>query len=201
MDYRDAGQSRRPWGNEILDGFPGPVAIAAQPIQGLAPVLGWEEVDDQPWAIQVGYAIPRGRQVLTVRTVRSTEGLSPRHPLESLASVIVNFVNADLGGRAPRRTTVVDPVEATRQDYARMSASRLLRAEVEGTATSPVTVRLDGVAIEGSRVDLERCSAVEVPWDGQIVFCAGLADVLDTLALKSATPDDFVRRTPRSGRE
>lgn len=186
-------------GNELLDSFPGPVAIAAHPIQGLAPALGWEEVNDEPWAIQVGYAIPQGPQVLTVRTVRSTEGLNPRHPLESLASVIVNFVDAELNRQLPPMSTAVDQAEATQQIKARVTASRLLHAKVEATATSPVTVRLDSVAIEGSRVDLETCSAVELSWGKQVVFCTGSADVLDTLALKSATPDDFLRRAPRSG--
>jgi hypothetical protein len=192
MDYRATGNPRVPWGKEILDGFPGPVAIPAEPIRGLTPSLGWEQVNDEPWAINIDYAIPEGQHLLTVRTVRSPEGLNPRHPIESLASAVVNFVNMDQGARPLGTPIPVDLTEAEQRVRDHVSASRLTRADVEGTPTFPTVIAIDVVAIEGSRVDLVRCSAVELAWGEQVVFCTGLPDIIDALRLKSATPDDFV---------
>jgi hypothetical protein len=72
----------------------------------------------------------------------------------------------------------------------RRSANRTTYATVEATPTYPAVTMIDGVPIEGRRVDLVRCSAVELSWRGQLVFCTGLPDIIDGLALRSATPDD-----------
>lgn len=188
MDYRNAGDPRFGHGERMLDGFPGPVAIPAEPVWGLTPVVGWEHTNDVPWAMEIGYAIPGGQHVLTVRTVRSAEGLNPRGlAVESLACAVVNFVSKDQDARP-------QPVDlATAQEWFRdqMSASRLTRAEVAGTPEFPTVVVVDGVATEGSRVDLQRCSAVELAWGKQIVFCTGLPDIIDALRLRSAIPQDF----------
>ena len=163
--------------------FPGPVAIPVDPIQDAVPVVGTEEADDEPWAVEIGYQAPT-RHVLTVRTVRSTEGLNPHgRTVESLASAVVNYLNRDQNTRPG--TAFGDRIRE------RISASRHTRATVEGTPTIPTIIVIDGVAVEGRRVDLDTCSAVELAWGRQRVFCTGQPDIIDNLRLRSATPDDF----------
>lgn len=103
MDSSNHGdpRSRVPRPAQLLARFPGPVAIAAGPVEGAAAVLGAEEIDGRPWAIEVGYTTA-GCHLLTVRTVRSAAGLDPRGlTVESLASAVVNFVARDEAARTP----------------------------------------------------------------------------------------------------
>jgi hypothetical protein len=72
----DPRDPRVPALEEILDRFPGPVAVAAEPVGQLPPAPGFEAHGDEPWAITVDYADP-DVHLLTVRTVRSPRGLDP----------------------------------------------------------------------------------------------------------------------------
>jgi hypothetical protein len=83
----------------MLADFPGPVAIPAEPVRGLAPLVSWEHNNGEPWAVAYGYALPR-QHLLTVRTVRSREGLNPYGlAVESLASSVVNHLAMDDSSR------------------------------------------------------------------------------------------------------
>lgn len=193
MDSANQGDplSRVPRAARLLARFPGPVAIAAGPVEGAIAVLGAEEIDGLPWAVEVGYTAA-GRHLLTIRTVRSAAGLEPRGlTVESLASAVVNFVARDEAARAPEDRDLPAISEAEQRIMARITASRLTRQEVADAPTHATTLDVAGVAIEGQRVDIAGCSAVDLTWGDQSVYCAGAPHIVDALKLRSATPDDF----------
>lgn len=71
MDYRDGGPPERAFGlTDLLDWFPGPVAILAEPIPGTIREVSTVATDRGPWSVDVSYQASRGH-VLTIRTVRS----------------------------------------------------------------------------------------------------------------------------------
>lgn len=193
MDSSNQGdpRSRVPRPAQLLARFPGPVAIAAGPVEGAPAVLGAEEIDALPWAIEVGYTTA-GRHLLTVRTVRSAAGLDPRGlTVESLASAVVNFVARDEAARPPAAGRPLAAGEAESQVMAHIAASGLTRRQVAATPTHATTLEVNGVTLEGRRLDLAECSAIDLKWGDQTVYCAGAPHILDALKLRAATPEDF----------
>ncbi|HEU5331679.1 MAG TPA: hypothetical protein VFU73_02920 [Actinocrinis sp.] len=53
------------------------------------------------------------------------------------------------------------------------------------------TVKVDGVPIPGTRIDLPRRSGVQLDWQGQRVFSIGDRDLIDDLELRTGTSADF----------
>ncbi len=200
MEERHQGDPRSPRvprPADVLARFPGPVAIAAEPVGGASAILGVEEIDGQPWAVEVGYTAA-GRHLLTVRTVRSTAGLDPRGlTVESLASAVVAFAARDEGARPLGVPVTLAEGDAERRIAAHIAASRLTREQVARTPTRHTTLEIGGTAIPGDRVDLAECSAVDLAWDGQTVYCAGRPEIIDTLKLRPATPSDFDEEIPQ----
>lgn len=199
MDSSNQGdpRSRVPRPAQLLARFPGPVAIAAGPVEGAAAVLGAEEIDGLPWAIEVGYTTA-GCHLLTVRTVRSAAGLDPRGlTVESLASAVVNFIARDEAARTPETSRPLAADEAENRVMAHIAASGLTRRQVAATPTHATTLDVNGVTIEGRRVDLAECSAIDLKWGDQTVYCAGAPHIVDALKLRAATPEDFAENQNR----
>jgi hypothetical protein len=55
----------------------------------------------------------------------------------------------------------------------------------------PTTVTVDGLPVAGMRIDHPNISGLHLEWQGQNVFCIGERSAIDTLELKTGTPDDF----------
>lgn len=53
------------------------------------------------------------------------------------------------------------------------------------------TMMVDGVPVEGTRLDLPGRSGVRLDWQGQRVFCIGDREVVDNLKLRTGTGADF----------
>jgi hypothetical protein len=67
---------RRPSFEQLVEQFPGPVAIARVPPVDTIALCGGEDSDGHPWALQVTYSGP-GQDLLRVRTVRGTLDWTP----------------------------------------------------------------------------------------------------------------------------
>jgi hypothetical protein len=196
MRYQEDGDPRPPRVpalGEMWDRFPGPVAIPAGQVGGSAPQAGFAANDDDPWSIDLDYSAS-GEHLLTVRTVRSRDGLDPYGlPVEDLAGAIIDFENR--GGATPSpRPSSQDPEAWVEQHIA---ASRLSRAEVARTPTVATSMRIDGIETPGIRVDVSGRAAVQLAWGPQTVFCAGRPEIVDALTLRSAVPEDFAAAPPR----
>jgi hypothetical protein len=170
MHYRRPGDGPRPQLPDYArkaEEFPGPVAIARVQPEGTIALLGFEESDDHPWAIQVTYAVT-GRDRLRVRTVRGTIDWPQRiRSVETLAS------------------NLIDPAE-------RMHGAELRRFLDESPET-PTSIVIDGEPVPATRMDLPNRSGVHAEWRGQLVFCTGEAPLLDAVELRTATGQDFAR--------
>ena len=94
-------------------------------------------------------------------------------------------------GQSPGEPVVSAPGEAERRIAAHIAASGLTRERVARTPTRPTTIEIGGIEVRGNRVDLAKCSAVDLAWGEQTVYCAGRSDILDALKLRAATPGDF----------
>jgi hypothetical protein len=191
MRYQESGDPRPPRVpalGEMWDRFPGPIAIPAEPISGLAPHAGFAANDDEPWSIDIDYSGP-GIHLLTVRTVRSRKHLSTYAlPVEDLASAMINFENREHSAKPPVEPGPQDPEEWAQQN---ISATRLLRTEVARTPAIPTSMRIDDIEVPGTRIDIGGRAAVQLPWGEQLVFCAGRPEIIDNLALRSAVPEDL----------
>ncbi len=171
MRYRQPGDGpipQRPDYAQLVEEFPGPVAIACAPPDGTITLCGSEETDGHPWAMDVTYASPP-RDRLRVRTVRgSIDWPQTIRSVETLAGNMIDPLEmADL--RGPQRFDELDE---------------------PGTPTSIV---IDGTPVPGTRIDRPNRSGIHVEWRGQHVFCVGEAQLVDTVELRTATGPDFAR--------
>jgi hypothetical protein len=186
MEYRDGGSP--PGGpplRELLDRFPGPIAVLATPPDGTTRAVSIMSTDAEPWSIDVSY-LSEQNHLLTIRTVRSAEGLDLHAlPVEDLATAITNAANREVSVNAESRSAArgQDPESwAQRQ----MTDSRSLRAEVAGKLTTEVMISVDSIPLTGFRVDAGGWAAVEFQWAGQKVFCSGRPEVIEIVVLRSA---------------
>lgn len=111
MHYRQAGgpaTPQRPDYAQLVEEFPGPVAIAcASPADAIA-LSGHEESDGHPWALKVTYATAE-RDLLCVRTVRGAQDWVPViRTIESLATSMGVFGRpGEASTSAPETPTTV----------------------------------------------------------------------------------------------
>ena len=172
MHYRRPGDGPLPqrpdYAQRALE-FPGPVVIACTPPDGTLTLLGFEDTDDHPWAIDVTYAVP-GRKRLRVRTVRGAIDWPQR--IRSLETLATNMINTD--GIGPG------------DDLGRFVAE-------PQTPETPTSIVIDGESVPATRMDLPNCSGIGVEWRGQRIFCTGEPGLLDTLELRTGTGPDFTR--------
>jgi hypothetical protein len=183
----DPRDPRVPSLEEILDRFPGPVAVAADPVGQLPPASAFEAHGDEPWAITVDYADP-DVHLLTVRTVRSPRGLDPRGlPREDLASMVANF---------PGVTTSTPPRPGDEDSWVAdlVARHRQARAAIADRPVTTASVPIDGTEVDGRRIDFADCAAVELAWGEQTVFCAGRPEIIGRLRLAT------MRRGPVASR-
>lgn len=172
MHYRQPGEGpipRHPDYAQLVEQFPGPVAIACAPPEGTMALCGGEDSDGHPWAMQVTYAAT-GRERLRVRTVRgSIDWPQTIRSVETLG------------------TNLIDPAE--------MAAGADVRRFLDSppAAELPTSVVIDGAPVPATRMDLPNRSGVHVEWQGQHVFCVGEAELIDGLELRTATGPDFAR--------
>ncbi|WP_406635009.1 hypothetical protein [Amycolatopsis sp. WGS_07] len=123
---------------------------------------------------------------LTVKTVRSREGLDPRGlPFDTTADLLSNFLS--------RADVVADPEHASDPAARRERYQRIQHAA--GHAPSrPATVSCDGAPATGQRIDALGLAVLELPWhDGATVLCVGVPELVDRLVLHTATAEDLSR--------
>jgi hypothetical protein len=147
----------------------------------------YDAVDDTPWALEALYD-SGSSYLLTVKTVRSPAGLSPRGlPIENETIQISNFLNRAKiianperygPGRQPDRREHLDRYQAVQQ-------------AVDNALSETVTVPCDGALLMGSRIAALGCSVVRLAWDDSIIWCTGQPEIIARLALRTATSDDF----------
>jgi hypothetical protein len=186
MEYRDGGPP--PGGpslHELLDRFPGPIAVLATPLDGATRAVSVMTSDAEPWSVDVSYLTDMDH-LLTIRTVRSAEGIdSYALPVENLATAITNAANREASVNSePRSAAPGQDAESWAQRH--VTDSRSLRAEVAGKLTTEVMISVDSIPVTGFRVDAGGWAAVELRWAGQKVFCSGRPEVIETVALRSA---------------
>jgi hypothetical protein len=75
---------------------------------------------------------------------------------------------------------------------------RTILSAVKNAVVTTVAVSVDDVPLPGTRTDIDNCSVIELRWVEEIVFCTGLPEVIDTLTLRTATPDDFPVHIPQT---
>ncbi|OXM43129.1 hypothetical protein [Amycolatopsis alba] len=183
MDTDDNGapQARGPALTDYLTGFPAPLAVAGTGL-GLGTITSWSShgADDLTTALEVLYAHGT-RLALAITTVRSTHGIDPRGlPIETPAIQLINFLT-----RAAVHTTPEDPA-------ARLEHDRNIQHTTDQAPRTTVTVLCDGHPVTGQRVTVLEHAVIELPWhDKHTVLCAGPHDILDTLTLRTATPEDL----------
>lgn len=169
--------------------FPGPVAVVLAP--AATPRLTFEEVDHEPWAVQIEYHDATGLR-LVVRTVRSTSGLSPRGlPVEDIPSVMLAFL---LAGPGPVLDLLAGRPGEPDLDAVLRSRSRALmssRAALERLVPSATSVTIDGRDLRARRVDAPACVGLHVPWLGQNVFCAVLPELVGALQLRTGGVEEL----------
>jgi len=163
----DGPRPQRPDYAAKAEEFPGPVAIACAPPQGTIALLGFEDTDDHPWAVQVTYAAS-GRDVLRVRTVRGSIDWPQR--IRSVETLATNLSNSAGGIRGAQPGRLLDRSPET-----------------------PTSIVIDGTPVPATRMDLPDRSGIHVEWQGQHVFCTGEASTLDALELRTGTSADFRR--------
>jgi hypothetical protein len=172
----------------VLSRFPGLVAIAEERIGSGTPQLVLEQNDEEPWAVEIGYQTSTGR-LLAVRTVRSWKHLNPRGlPVEDLPGAVVNFQLK----AASSPSHAGQPAMGTQAWLTgRAQGIRLGRAELGKLPVASTQVVMDDVEITGTRIEVPGCAAVQLDWGEQTVFCAGEAETLNVLRLRSASPEDL----------
>jgi hypothetical protein len=163
----------------VLAQFPGMIAVVQSMVTAATATVTIESTNDQPWAVEVGYH-QLDRRLLTVRTVRSAQGVSSYGlPVEDLASAVVNFqLNAD-GGTAPVLSgSATEPWIDRQRD-----SITATRGQVAAIPITAATLTVDDTAVTGTRVDVDGCAAVEIRWHLQTVFCTGRPETFDYLSL------------------
>jgi len=163
----------------VLAQFPEMIAVVQSMVTAATATVTIESTNDQPWAVEVGYH-QLDRRLLTVRTVRSAQGVSSYGlPVEDLASAVVNFqLNAD-GGTAPVLSgSATEPWIDRQRD-----SITATRGQVAATPITAATLTVDDTAVTGTRVDVDGCAAVEIRWHLQTVFCTGRPETFDYLSL------------------
>jgi hypothetical protein len=171
--------------SRMVDGFPGDVAVAAGRWEGAVPLVSVMATNGEPWALELFYPVG-SRPGLAVRTIRSARALDARHmPVEDLASVMTNFVlnhgdepRPDLSGGAESRAS------------AAFALSRGIRARVSDFEPARTTISIDGDEYIARRIDLLGCTAVEVPWADQTVFCVAGTEDIHGLGLRTLRPGE-----------
>lgn len=188
MDFRDAGADGPiphfdP--SAIVSTFPGDVAAAAGPWDGTVPLVSVASTNDEPWAVELYYPI-EGRPGLSVRTIRSSRGLSTRAmPVEDLASAMVNFAINNVNVSPPDL-----PAGSEAHVHAVIGRSRDISAQASDAEPAQTTVIIDGDEYMARRIDVLGCTAVEVPWADQTVFCVATAQEIDGLLLRTLQPQE-----------
>jgi hypothetical protein len=191
MHFENSRASRQPRGpaiSELFAHFPGRVSVPRDDL-GLGRMTTWqyEGVDDTPWALEALYD-SGSIYLLSVKTVRSEAGLSPRGlPLENETMQISNFLNRARiiahperygPSRHPDRREHLDRHQAVQQ-------------AVDHALSETVTVPCDGVLLTGSRITALGYCVVRLTWDYGMIWCTGQPEIIARLALRTATSDDF----------
>ncbi|MGK4593199.1 hypothetical protein [Amycolatopsis sp. w19] len=179
----DAGPPRVPHPREHFAAFPGPV-VAASTGMGVGPIaeVGTDQVNDQPWAIGLGYTNRDRKLKLMIRTVRPAEQLDPRgRPIENVEIQLHNF----LARTAPRDHGAPAP---TRADLD-AKTERVRTALADATAT-PVTITINNLPVAGTRTDALGTTVIETLWNSYSVLITSTPDHLGTVELHTATPAD-----------
>ena len=183
-DENDPVEPPAPAWRETFNSFPGPFAVADRELAaGERARVETEGLNGLPWAISLYYEGPDG-PVLTVRTVRSAEGIEMHGtPAEDLPTVLSRFINLrSVAG------------ESTAEDrFNRTSAlkrSIMQRAGVQAPET--VAVEIDSAVVEAALLEVDGVAAVSFPWQGQTVLCAAPAASIASLRLKTGLPEEFI---------
>jgi len=141
-------------------------------------------VNDQPWAITVFYDSPGG-PLLTVRTVRAADDFPPyAMPIEDLPTALGAFASLQARAAGPRDA------------HARFRTSLDIQAAIDERARhqrpQAATVDIDAVSVAAERLDHDDLAAVHVPWHGQTVLCAGLAQAVTSVPLRTGRVEDLL---------
>ena len=179
MEYHEGPHGSAGRGRELLDEFPGPVVLAAQPAADWRARWGAESADGLPHQAHVEYRSDAGALVLSLRTVR------PEPVPPPVIRTVENMTTALLEARRAAARPSGSRHRAPTADQSRA----LFEAAVRDEAAAPeraYVVRIDGLGISGRRKDFPDCSVVEFGWqDGIRVFGVGDAAVIDGLNLRS----------------
>lgn len=191
MHFRGAGaDGPRPQfdPSAIVGAFPGTVAAAAGRWDGAVPFVSVMTNNDEPWAVELYYPVD-GRPGLAVRTIRSRQGLSPRGmPIESLASVMVNFMLNNVDVTRPDASAGSEAhVDAV------IARGRSIRAQASETEAAPTAIFIDGDEYGARRIDVLGCTAVEASWAQRTVFCVATAAEIDGLRRRTLQPQEAAR--------
>lgn len=186
MDADESGAPapRSPALADYLARFPCPLAAANG-----STAAGWslQGVDTLVTALELVYESDHRCQ-LTVKTVRSHEGLNPRGlPVNTTADLLSNFLSRNELVTEPGRRTF-----AQEHPTARLERYQHIQRAADDAARLPATVSCDGTPTTGQRLDALGLSVLELPWhDGATVLCVGVPEFIDHLALRTATPEDL----------
>ncbi|WP_157436157.1 hypothetical protein [Actinospica robiniae] len=191
-------ERRREMLRALTEAYPGPIACAAAVPPGTTVSWGNQHENDLPYSAQARYRDAERGTWLQVRTVRPPADPPPVIlTVESTMVTLLNFRTTrenerDRGG--PRRPTPSRDESRTRTFAA--------REEDERTPERASEVIVDGMPIPARRKDFPDCAVLHFDWtDGTHVWCAGAAEAIDALALRSEDrmphhgPD---RRPPQS---
>lgn len=183
----DADESGAPVTRSLADyltRFPCPLAAANG---GTAASWNLQGVDSLATALELVYERDRRCQ-LTMKTVRSHEGLNPRGlPVATTADLLSNFLSRNELVIEPNRRTF-----AQEHPTARLERYESIQRAADDAVRLPVTVFCDGTPSTGQRLDALGLSVLELPWHaGATVLCVGVPDLIDHLTLHTATPEDL----------
>ena len=191
-------ERRREMIRALTDAYPGPIACAAVLPPGTTVSWGNEHENDLPYSAQAWYRDADGRTWLQVRTVRPPADPPP------VITTVEDAMSALLRFRSARETELErgGPGRSVRSRDEARARTVAARQEDERTPERASEVIVDGVPIPARRKDFSDCSVLRFDWtDGTHVWCAGAAETIDALALRSEDrmpyhgPD---RRPPQS---
>lgn len=184
QDEDDPTEPPAPEWRDTLQSFPGPFAVVHRELaEGERAWVEAEGLNGHPWAINLYYEGPDG-PVLTVRTVRSAEGIEMHGmPAEDLPTVLSRFIGL---GSASGESTAEIRFNRTRA----LKRSIMQRAETQALET--VDVQIDSAVMEAAKLEFNGVAALSFPWQGQTVLCAAPADSIASLRLKTGLPDELV---------
>lgn len=193
MEFQTDGVPPAGWDlrlSEALLQFPGPIAIAHEDFSATL-AIGWSchAVEEDTYAVSVTYDEPRLHR-LVVKTARPLS--RTRHvPVENPLVQVANYLD---------RADVIAHPEKYQSAPGRPGPgfrfvqSHNLDQPPSGITPTTVTVPFDDIPVTGSRLDIEDCAVVELPWGEQTVYCTGTPADIDALHLHTATPEDFYTR-------